>query len=216
MKKLILKTALITVGITLVLAVSVFGIVSFAAPSVLMRLTDSLGMEAISGDYAYEEYARSGDLACLSRAFQIAERKGENHKAAERFETLYEDPSFGEFCEEQEDISVTRKNEETGEEEVLWSVGYRAYLCGRAACVAARLSDTDEEKGMTIDFAFKETESSFPARNPVVALAAELGNNKPFAELLLSRLESETKFDKSAAAYGAIVQILQKTVGGNV
>ncbi len=104
MKKIILKTALITFGVTVILAIAVFGITSFCAPSAMMNFTASLGMESISGDYAYQEYERSGNLECLSRSFIIAAEKKDNRTANDRFTVLYgEDGSerreeFEAFC----------------------------------------------------------------------------------------------------------------------
>ena len=52
MKKLILKTAFITLGVTIVLAFAVFGIVSLVAPAQMMELTLSLGLDRIGAVYA--------------------------------------------------------------------------------------------------------------------------------------------------------------------
>ena len=68
MRKIILKTALITLGVVIVLAVAAFGIASLCVPAAMSDLTYSLGMEAISSDYAFQEYERSGSLAYLSRS----------------------------------------------------------------------------------------------------------------------------------------------------
>lgn len=76
MKKLILKTAFITLGVTIVLAFAVFGIVSLVAPAQMMELTLSLGLERIGADYAYQEYERSGDTVYLARAFEICATEG--------------------------------------------------------------------------------------------------------------------------------------------
>lgn len=75
MKKTITRTALITLGITLIVAIAVFGIVSFCLPSVMMDFTASLGMKSLSGDYAFQEYERSGNIDCLVRSFVIAAEK---------------------------------------------------------------------------------------------------------------------------------------------
>ena len=56
MRKIIFKTIFITLGIVLILAISAFGILSFAAPKTMMQFAASLGLDAISGDYAYQEY----------------------------------------------------------------------------------------------------------------------------------------------------------------
>ena len=50
MRKIIFKTIFITLGIVLILAISAFGILSFAAPKAMMNFSASLGLDAISGD----------------------------------------------------------------------------------------------------------------------------------------------------------------------
>ena len=67
MRKLVLKTALLTLGVLLVLAVAVFGVLSLCAPALVCDFTASLGMETVSADYAYQEYQRSGSLSYLAR-----------------------------------------------------------------------------------------------------------------------------------------------------
>ena len=63
MRKIVLKTALVTLGVVIVLAVAAFGIASLCIPATMSELTYSLGMDLISSDYAYQEYERSGGLA---------------------------------------------------------------------------------------------------------------------------------------------------------
>ena len=65
MKKIIVRTALITLGITLIMAIAVFGIVSFCFPASMMEFTASLGMKNLSGDYAYLYFAGWGFLFCF-------------------------------------------------------------------------------------------------------------------------------------------------------
>lgn len=161
MKKLILKTALITFGGAVVLLVLIFVILSFAAPKAMMDFTGSLGMDGVSGNFAYAEYERSGDLDCLARSFLIA-AETDDAVASERWEKLYGDENFSSYCE-------------TGapDAEELPAYGYRDYLMGTAVRVRYRLAATAEEKTAVIDFAISETDKSFPAGNPVIALAAE-------------------------------------------
>lgn len=206
MKKIILKTALITLGITLLLAISVFGLVSAFAPAAMMRLTASLGMTSVSGDYAYEEYKRSGDLSYLARAFEIAAEKSDDRTAEERFELLYGEEgsearaAFGEYCaaytyEPVEDVPA---------------IDYRAFICGQAACVKYRLSESAEEKEAVWAFAERETDAAFPSGNPVVALSVEAVSvrDASFCRTLLAKLAA-SRFDKEARDYKAIVKLLE-------
>ena len=82
MRKIVLKTAIITLGVTIILAVAVFGIVSLIAPAQMMRLTLSLGLDRIGADYAFQEYERSGDVDYLARSFEICAAGGYDDNTA--------------------------------------------------------------------------------------------------------------------------------------
>lgn len=164
MKKLILKTALITFGVAIVLAISVFGIVSLSAPYAMMKFTASIGLETISGDYAFQEYERSGSIECLARSFLIAAENGKYASAEDRFEKICgEEERFEQYCKE---VSVPSQ-------EGVPAYSYRDYVMGRAACVKYALKRSD-----AISFAVENTEKNFPAGNPCVALAAAAASAK--------------------------------------
>ena len=101
MRKLVLKTALITLGVVLVLAVAAFGVISLCAPAVMCDFTLSLGMESVSADYAYQEYQRSGDLAYLARSVELAagrnDAKAEEQRTEARIAQYEEKMAFGDY-----------------------------------------------------------------------------------------------------------------------
>lgn len=171
MKKLILKTALITLGTTIILLIAVFGLMSLCAPAVMMRLTASLGLDGISGDYAYQEYERSGKIEYLSRSFIVAATTKNDRNAEKRFEMLYTHDEFDSFCAEQNGITIIEGK----------TSSYRSYICGLAAQVKYRTAETEEEKAETCRFTIEETikESGvkFPVGNPVVILATTAASN---------------------------------------
>ena len=185
MKKVILKTAIITLGVVIVLAVAAFGVASLCVPAAMSDLTYSLGMNAISSDYAYQEYERSGDLAYLSRSFELAASLGRDEKAEERFDTLYAAEGF-------EDLCALRDSQTppvvVGGEEITYS--YRDYVCGLGACVKYRLAVTAEEEQEALDLAIENTKKEFPAGNPVYRLAAEAAGEKDaaFCQKLLAAI----------------------------
>ena len=207
MKKLILKTAFITLGISLVLAVAVFGIVSFAFPYAMIDFTASIGMKNLSGDYAYQEYERSGSVECLARSFVIAAEQGSDKTAERRFNDLYgEDGSearskFEAYCAGYEvDAS------DAGDVEV----SMRSYILGLAARVKYRLAKTSEvKKKGACDFAIGVTDSSFPQGNPVIYLAIEAVDKEDsaFCELLCTEL-ADAGFTENDD-YNAIVNLLK-------
>lgn len=199
MRKLVLKTIFVTVAAAVILAISVFGIASLCAPKAMMRLTASLGMESISGDYAYEEYERSQDLSCLSRSFLICAERGSDRLADERFTLLYEAEGFGEMCE--------KEDEKLSPHESVAASSYRAYLCGTAACVKYRLG----AKESALSLAVFETDKTFPAGNPVICLALEVVKkaDKEFAEALLAAMREA---EYSGEDYDPIVKLLEDVI----
>lgn len=198
MKKLILKTALITLGILFLLAIAVFGVLSLAAPTVMMNFAESVGLETIGGDYAWQEYELSGDINCLARSFLIAAEHKEDPKAEERFAELYSREDFGEFCEKQ---SVSGDG--------VPAYAYRDYLCGQAARVKYRRASSPEAFSEAVDFAVKETDSSFRAGNPFSMLAAEAASKGDIdsCKQILERLHAES-FERNAE-YETIENILK-------
>ena len=208
MKKIILKTALITLGISLVLAVAVFGIVSFAFPYAMIDFTASIGMKNLSGDYAYQEYERSGSVDCLARSFVIAAEQGSDKTAEKRFNILYgEDGSrarskFEEYCVLQEvDYSETGGVEGS----------MRSYILGLAARVKYRLAKTSEEKKKEVcAFAIGATDSSFPQGNPVVYLAIEAIEKADGAFCQLLRTELAGAGFAASDDFNAIVALLEE------
>ncbi len=200
MKKLILKTALITFGVALILVISVFGIVSLSAPYAMMKFTASLGLETISGDYAYQEYERSGSVECLARSFLVAAENGKYSVAEERFEKLQKDGErFEQYCAE-----VTVPSDWDGEK--LPAYSYRDYVMGRAACVKFALGRED-----AVSFAVAETAAEFPEGNPVGALtaAAAAQNDRQVCNALLSALEGAGGGFEHNEYYEKIVTILE-------
>ncbi len=211
MKKIILKTALITFGVTIVLAISLFGIVSFCAPASMMRFCESIGLENISGDYAYQEYQNTKKLDYLAHSFEIAADHGSYSVADERFEELYGESGserrqeFAEYCAQQDNSALNEK---------VPDFGYRAYLCGQAATVKYHLALTDDEKSAVCDFAIGETAEALSEDSPVISLAVACIDNKDgdFCSLLLGKVEGERKFLKENAHYQNLVKFLEEAV----
>ena len=201
MKKLVLKTAIITFVASLVFGLALFGIFSLAAPKVMMNFTESIGLTGLSGDYAYQEYERSGDLDCLTRSFLIAADRKQDGKADSRFEKLRSDKGFEEYC-----AGVSAPDIEGGP-----NYAFRDYLFSQAVSVKYRLAGTKESKTAVIEFVIEATEGSFEKGNPVVSLAAEAvrAKDKAFCGELAQRLNAESKFEHNGL-YNSIVNKLEE------
>ena len=66
MKALITKTAIITACGLIVLCLLLWGIFSWFAPSVMVSITDGLGMEKSAAGYSVSVYEKTGDIDDLS------------------------------------------------------------------------------------------------------------------------------------------------------
>lgn len=203
-KKLIVKTVLISLCVLIVLALSLFGILSYCAPGTMMDLSASLGLESMSGDYAYEEYGRSGKIEYLARAFEVAAEEKRDAKASDLFDVLYAHEDFAKYC-----ASVDEQFKANEDSNAVY--GYRAYICGQAAQVKYRLASENEKKAEVAAFALSETEKSFPAGNPLLALslAAAGAGDGEFCATLLEMLRAGG-FPEDNGAYINIVKILEK------
>ena len=203
-KKLILKTAFISLWVIIVLALSLFGILSYCSPISMMKLSASVGLDSASGDYAYEEYVRSGNIEYLARAFEIAAEGARDAKANERFELLRVHEGFDGYCDQVDELL----KESAGDSAVY---GYRAYVFGQAAQVKYRLASGDSAKAEVAEFALSETEKSFPAGNPFLALSLEAAkaDDASFCATLLEMIQ-EGGFPEDNVAYINIVKILTR------
>lgn len=198
------KTILLTLGVVVVLAISAFGVVSLLAPVAMMDFTASLGLEGISGDYAYQEYERSGDVAYLARSFIVSADLKNDRTAESRFERLYKHDDFDEYCDKQDEAVIV--DEEFG------AFSYRGYVCGLAARVRYRLAVTAEDERDVLKFAADETLQTFPQANPLIALTAEAvrANDVAFCTRLLDKMKSGGYVENED--YQAIVNILEGIV----
>lgn len=188
MRKIVFKTIFITLGVVLILAISAFGILSFAAPKAMMSFTSSLGLDAISGDYAYQEYRRSGDIEYLARAFEIAAFEGRSDAAAERFEELYENEGFSDYCKAQDGVELGEDIPENN---------YRSYACSLGASELYAVAETDDEKLEVYTFALSETSGEFEGNNPLCSLssAAAGAGDAAFCKTILDNMQKEQKFN---------------------
>ncbi len=96
--KLIAKTAAITFACIIVVALVLFGIFSLFVPSVMVSLTDSLGMTGACAYYSVAQYEKSGDVADLADAVSRSYEAGHYDAAAEYGALLRKHPSYADYC----------------------------------------------------------------------------------------------------------------------
>ena len=147
-----------------------------------------MGLDAISGDYAYQEYRRSGDIEYLARAFEIAVFEGRSDAAAERFEELYENEGFSDYCKAQDGVELGEDIPENN---------YRSYACSLGASALYAVAETDDEKLEVYTFALSETSGEFEENNPLcsLALAASEAGDDAFCKTILENMRKEQKFN---------------------
>lgn len=206
MKKIIFKTIITTVCVIVLLGVAAFGIASLVAPRAMMDFTADIGLEEMSGDFAYREYERTGDVDCLARSFLIAAEKGRDKKADERFEKLYAHEGFDGHCKAQDEIVRASAENET-EKETFARISYRSYVCGIAAAVRYRLgADADE----IVAFAVKETDAQYPELCAALRLAEEAkqANDRDMIGKLLISLEESGM--KGSSVYTDIEKLMEE------
>ncbi len=210
MKKLVLKTALITLGVTIILTISLFGIVSFCAPASMMRFCESLGLDNISGDYAYQEYQNSKQLSYLAHAFEVAADHGNYTKADERFEELYGEDDAG----RQEFVAYCTAQNAAELPGGVPQYDYRSYLCGLASRVKFHLALTDDERSAVCAFAIEESPAELSAESPVITLAIEAidAEDAEFCRLLLLQVRAEGKFNAENEHYLDLIKFLEEAV----
>ena len=98
MGKLIAKTALITLACILALALLLFGVFSLFFPSVMVSITNGLGMDGACASYSVSVYKHTDDVNDLAIAVErsyYAERYGD---AAEYGAILLQRDDFSAFC----------------------------------------------------------------------------------------------------------------------
>ncbi|MGN0823059.1 MAG: hypothetical protein ACI4NG_04735 [Candidatus Gallimonas sp.] len=175
MKKLVVKTALVTLGATILLLGLFFGISAACSPAAMMRLTAAFGMDEASGRYAYDVYVQSGDLSCLAYACEIAIAHKSDDAAIERLDALFKEDAFAEICASRDgDLSEYNSAQESAGSGISVSGGYDQYLYGGYACALYRLGRAEEASA----FAIGKTGAEFSANNASVALALEAVQNK--------------------------------------
>lgn len=211
MKKIVFKTIITTVCVLILLGVAAFGIASLISPRAMMEFTSEIGLEEMSGDFAYREYVRSEDVGCLARAFLISAEAGRDRKADERFDLLYARDDFSAHCEEQDALMRKNAEDETAsetEKEMFLTTSYRSYLCGKAACIKYRLKDGSSAE--IVAFAVSETKVDYPSLCAASALAGEAlaAGDAETAQAVLTALDGAGM--REAAVYREIEMLLEE------
>ena len=187
MNKLILKTALITLACVLALALLLFGVFSLFVPSVMVSLTDKLGMESACARYSAAVYEKSGAIDDLAVAVERNYGAGRYEAAAEYGTELLQRDDFDSY-------SAARDADSLG-----LTASYAQYAAGIVSVSQYYSGDTDA----AIRTAFDACGIAFPQNNAVVYLIDATMNvraDTAACRVLLTRLqELESRLSPSAA-----------------
>lgn len=186
MNKLILKTALITLACVLALALLLFGIFSLFVPSVMVSLTDKLGMESACARYSAAVYEKSGAIDDLAVAVERNYGAGRYEAAAEYGAELLQRDDFDSY-------SASRDADSLG-----LTASYAQYAAGIVSVAQYYSGDTDA----AVRTAFDACGIAFPQNNAAVYLidaAMNVRADTAACRVLLTRLqELESRLSPSA------------------
>ncbi len=203
MKKLIIKTALITFAAAIGLVFAVFGCLSLFAPSVMCSFTASIGLKGISGEYAYSTYLSSGELEYLAYSCEIASEQGAK-TAIERYEKLIGEEGFLTYCAQADE---NRANNSSAPQNV---GSFEQYCYGNYARALLR-----DGRGLeAISFVLSKLGASFPANNCAISLAVEgisMGD-KQFCTALKDGLTALSVSAEDGLLKSEIITILEEYI----
>ena len=179
MGKLIVKTAAITLACIIAVALILFGVFSLFFPSVMVAVTDKLGMESACASYSVSQYKKSGTIGDLSAAVKRSYAAGHYEDAASYGKILINDDGFTAFCD-------TADAQMSPAEELI--MGNTAYYYIGITVASQYFVGSDE----AIDTAFGALGDRFTENNPVVFLvnAATSREDKEFCGQVLERLSA--------------------------
>lgn len=110
MKKVLIKTAILTFIAVILLTVLTFSVLSIFSPGVMADFTDNLGMDKLSLSFSVRKYENTEDLSDLHTVLFKANDLENYALLAEYSEVMTKDSDFLSFCERQK-------------------AGYKDYVC---------------------------------------------------------------------------------------
>lgn len=206
MKKLIIKTAIITLCVALALCIALFGILSLAAPVLMMDFTASIGLKNLSGDFAYSAYERTNEVSYLARSAEAAYECENYGEASLRFKEFTRHEGFSAYCGERDG-----ENQAGGHAYV---VLYADYVYSLAAVSDYRVAKTESEKTAAYTFAVEHTAADFPEYNPVISLCTSAWEegDKAFLTQIKTSLDHSEKFSEEDEELVNLKKLLEEYI----
>jgi len=178
MRKTIVKTALITLGVVLTLIILTFTVFSLFFPKVMLNLTSDMGLDGFALTYSEQQYKNSKSLTDLEDLLYRANELNRTDIIVEYSLDMIESDKFEEF-------SNTRQD--TGD------LSYKSYIIGNYLIA---LKDSNENYSVVVQKAktyFLDFYTEYEKYNPfnilVINTASSETENK---QLLKTELEALT------------------------
>lgn len=112
MKKLIIKTSLITLAVTLCALMITFGALALFAPKTVAGIFDGVGGYSASVFFYEKQYNKTGEIDDLVVLIDKIDQDKEPLKAEKYIQTIIEREDFEEYCEEQDKSKPTIKTKD--------------------------------------------------------------------------------------------------------
>ena len=190
MNKIVIKTALVTLGTVIALFVLAFGIASLAFPRNMSEICENMGNYQLAASYAKRQYEYTDSTEDLYRCARLYIKTNDRENTIKYCEKLVNKKDFKEYCG-----------------------AHVQYVYGNYA-TALYLSGNDDG---AVAIAEKSVEDGFVISNAYVTLTlqADAKEDKEFAGKLLSSLEKieEPQNEAQLKDYNAVKTILEKLTG---
>ncbi len=189
MGKLVTKTALITLACFLAFVLILFGVLSLIFPSVMLTITDHLGMEKASTSYAVSVYNRTGEIEDLAEVVEYGYASQTWKVVSEYGDRFISKKDFRKFCEKKDHYAqignspAEQGNENSGE----W-ISYSQYYTSIISEAQYRVGNKKE----SIRTAFLMNRDQFSSNNAVMFLSVIAMDAKDydFTGQILNELKS--------------------------
>lgn len=190
MFKTIVKTALKTLLLIVVLALVAFGVASLGFPSKMADLCEKTGNYYMAVGYANLSYTYTKDVNELNRCFVDSVYSKDDSKTVKYGDKLIAHEKFEEVCESTSSLT---------------EVDYKQYVYGRVAAAKYRKGKKDEAFNLAVKA--MEDATSFPKNNALGVLSVQVieSGDKDTAAKLLAEVQKFTPADGEADYFDALV-----------
>lgn len=174
--KVILKSILSTLAAIGILIVFLFTALVCFFPSMMMKFTYDMGMDASSIAYAKRQYKHTDEIYYIAYATDVAILTGDAKKINSCGELFIKDKDFDAYCEEKNEQRPTGANST-----------YQQYIYSQVCVAKYSLGKTDS----AVSRACELVGEAFPLNNPMAAVLVSALANDDFqtVEILEGKIE---------------------------